>query len=520
MSASTSHSTAETPSAILNGIVESLFRHRRRFAAVFLLGLALTALYVLGTHKRYQSDMSLLVQNARKPEVISAEATSAGQSIVNEVTEEELYSNVEILGSADVLGEVVDPGWSRIPSTQHPKAEQMEHEAKLGKLRHRLSIAPVRKSHVIDVSFTANDPREATDTLNRLLAVFLAREKTISQPVGAAHFFNEEANRYQLAWAEAQRQLADFQQQHNLFSVGEKEGDLARSLSQADLLENAAESEMGEISHRIDTEAAQLAATPARQRMTERVLPAAGSIDQINTLLAQLTLKRAQLLSEYLPTDRLVQQLDSQIEAAKTELAKTQTMNSLETSTSVNPKWQAQDQTLDEDRARLRGVTARRLTIAAQITALNDQMKATERDALQFTALQQKATEFQTNQQLYIQKRDAAQISEAMDDRGLLNIGIVQTPSFSLSPVKPRPLIDSLLGIITSLFLACIAVFLAESGRQTISTPAELDVISRFPVLATVPMDKLMWASGVSGAETSLGPPDGFRRRVQGGGKR
>ncbi len=50
---------------------------------------------------------------------------------------------------------------------------------------------------MIDVSFTANDPREATDTLNRLLAVFLAREKTISQPVGAAHFFNEEANRYQ-----------------------------------------------------------------------------------------------------------------------------------------------------------------------------------------------------------------------------------------------------------------------------------------------------------------------------------
>ncbi len=277
---------------------------------------------------------------------------------------------------------------------------------------------------------------------------------------------------------------------------------------------------MGEISHRIDTEAAQLAATPARQRMTERVLPAAGSIDQINTLLAQLTLKRAQLLSEYLPTDRLVQQLDSQIEAAKTELAKTQTMNSLETSTSVNPKWQAQDQTLDEDRARLRGVTARRSTIAAQIGALNGQMKATERDALQFTALQQKATEFQTNQQLYIQKRDAAQISEAMDDRGLLNIGIVQTPSFSLSPVKPRPLIDSLLGIITSLFLACIAVFLAESGRQTISTPAELDVISRFPVLATVPMDKLMWANGASGAETTLGPPDGFRRRVQGGGKR
>jgi capsular polysaccharide biosynthesis protein len=113
-------------------------------------------------------------------------------------------------------------------------------------------------------------------------------------------------------------------------------------------------------------------------------------------------------------------------------------------------------------------------------------LKTVEGDTLAFTSLQQKVAQLNANYQLYLQKRDAAQISEAMNQEGLINIGLAQSPTFSLTPVRPRPIIDSVLGVFTSLFLACFAVFLADSNRQTIASPAELQGISPYPLLATV----------------------------------
>lgn len=470
----------------LRNAVEALFRHKRLFLSVFGFCLLLTLLYVFVSHKKYESDMSVIVENNRKPEVLTAEATPTGNTAVQQVSEEDLYSTIEILGSADVLDDVVDPGWREIPVTAHPRAAQIAHEAKLGKLQAHLLISPVRKSNVIDVTFTANDPQTATATMQRVLDLFLRREQIVNQPAGASRFFATEAQRSQAEWAKAQSDLSRFQQSHNIVNITDKETDLSKSLSDTQTLLRAADVEITEVSHRLQAEQASLAKTPERQHTLERTLPASGSIDQINTLLAQLSLKRSQLLTEYLPTDPLVQQVDSQIADAQKQLDQARNMNSVETQTGVNPTWQTQSQSILDDQAHLRAVTARRETIAAQVADLQGQIKQTEQDALEFNTLQQRVSTLGNNYQNYVQKRDASAVSEAMDQHGFLNVGVAQSPTFSLSPVRPRPLIDTILGFITSCFLAAFVVYIAEAGRQTIATPAELDIASSYPVLATV----------------------------------
>ncbi len=160
----------------------------------------------------------------------------------------------------------------------------------------------------------------------------------------------KKAGRYQTQWSKAQGDLANFQQSHHLVSIADKETELEKAIAEAQGLERGTDAEISEVEHRMAAESAALETTPARERTMERVVPAAGSVDQVNTLLAQLTLKRAQLLTEYLPTDRIVQQMDSQIAEAQTQLRTSQAMNSTETQTNVNPKFQAQDQALADDR--------------------------------------------------------------------------------------------------------------------------------------------------------------------------
>ena len=47
---------------------------------------------------------------------------------------------------------------------------------------------------------------------------------------------------------------------------------------------------------------------------------------------------------------------------------------------------------------------------------------------------------------------------------------------------------NALLGGVSGLFFGFCVVYFAEVGRKTIATPRELDAVSRYPVLATVPL--------------------------------
>lgn len=506
VSALTTRAVSATDEPVLRRLLQSILRYRIRFLSVFLFFFLLTMLYVFLSPKKYESDMSVVVQNARRPDVLSAEPTIATQALVAQVTEDQVNSQMEILASADVLDEVVDPGWRKVPFSAHSRDAELAHEAKVNRLRKHLQIQPVKKSDVIDVGYRTNDPQEATATLSRLLAVYLDRDKLIAEPAGASRFFNDQAARYQKDWAQARQELSDFQQKHDIVSIDDKQAQLQLALQTTLELQREAEADVSTIGRRLSVENSELASTPIRQKTGETLVPASGSIDQVNAMLAQLTLRRAQLVTEYLPTDPIVRQLDSQIEQAKAELANAKNLQSTERSTAVNPTWQLQDEAIAQDKAALRAGTTRAAKISAQVDSLNQELHATEADAVAFESLQHKVAELESDYRLYLQKRDTATISEAMNENGFINIAVAQSPSFSLSPVRPRPLVDSVLGFITSLFLACFAVYAAETSRRTIGSPTELGAVSRYPLLATVafrPID----APAATGSRWKLKPP-------------
>jgi uncharacterized protein involved in exopolysaccharide biosynthesis len=454
------------------GILGTIQKYKTPFLAVLCTGLLLTAAYVLLTHKKYESDMSIMVQNARKASVITADATTMSQPIAAEVSEEDLNSVVEVLGSTDVLDEVADPGWQSAPS--HTTEAQSAHEGKIYNLRKRMIIMPVRKSHVINVTYTSNDPKVSQETLSALLRQFIEKEKMLSQPGNVPQFFDKEAQRYKAQWEEAQRKLAAFQQEHGLISIPDKETEISKALDDALALQRASEAEVSEISQRINTEHAQLATTPQRVRTNQRTSQSAGALDQLNTQIAALTMKRAQLLTTYQPEDRTVKQLDTQIDQARAEVERMKSFSTSDESTDVNPTWQALDEAFTTDSARLKAVSGRKAVLDAQVASLQGQVKNLSGDALEFKNLQENAATLDANYLLYVQKRDSARMSAAMDNSGLLNFGVVEMPTFSISPVRPQPLRDSILGVVASLFLGLITVYLLNTMNQPVTIDGRL----------------------------------------------
>ena len=467
-------------------LLEILKQHRVLFLSVFLTVVAMGALYIFGSHKKYSSEMELMVQNARSEAVISAGRQEAPAS-TQEVSEEELGSEVALLQSEDVLNEVVDPGWSSVPSDKHTPADLERHEQGLNGLKNNLVVTPVKLSHVFTVQLTTRSPYDATKELNRLLMAFLAEKRRISHPSGASSMFAQQAETYKQQWKDAQDQLSNFQQQNQVVSVSDQEQLIQKEILGIDTELRESDVAIAEAQQKIHGDQAQLASVPSRRPTRETSIPASGSIDGMQSKLSELTLQRTELLAKYRPDDRLVKQVDDKITDIRAALADSRSLHSAETSTDINPTWQMADQDLSETTARLSGLLGRQKELHSQLSELQGRLSTVSQSTQEFNLLQQKVTELEANYQLYAQKRDESTMAEVMDEHQLLNVAVIQAPTFSPTPVRPRPVNDGLLTIVTALFLASLAVFLAHNSRSTVANERDLQGVSRYPTLASVP---------------------------------
>jgi uncharacterized protein involved in exopolysaccharide biosynthesis len=488
-------------------LFEALSRQRRIFLTVFSVVMLLGALYIFGSHKKYASTMKLLVQNSRGAEVITAGRVEA-PAVASEISEEQLNSELEVLQSQDVLDQVIDPRWNLMPPYQRPQAEQQRHEKAVDALRKSLVISPIRKSHLISVQLTTRDPNESTLTLRKLLSAFLSKKRDLNRPAGASQLFAQEADRYKKEWQDAVDGLAKYQQSKKLVSINNQEGGVEKQLFDADTRLRDANVEMAEVEHKIEEDKAELSSVPTRRSTRETAIPAVGSIDQMHSRLSELMLRRTELLTKYKPDDRLVQQVDQEISQINAALSDSRVLYSAETSSDVNPTWQLAEQELSTDRTRLKGVTARRDALVQQVASLQGKLNSTEGETQTFNTLQHKVSELEANYQLYAQKRDEAKMTDAMDAHQLLNVAVAEEPTFSMSPARPRPVTDGILTLITALFMASFAVFVAENNRSTIANERELEAAARYPILATIPMTFVGSARSIGESMSGSSPAD------------
>lgn len=482
-----------TSSTSLRGIVESLFRQRTIFLAAALLILIAGLVFAFVPHKQYASQMILLVQNARSNSVISATKTS-GDAGPNEVSDPQLQSEAELLQSNDILDQVVDPGWNNQPPSSRSKDQLDDHAGKLAGLRRRMTVTPGRKSHLITVDYIASDPKEATDTMSRLLAAFLDKQRDLGQPSAAPKYFSNEADRYKQEWQAAQAALVRYQQGNDVVSITDKETAMEKQLFEADSQLRAADVLIGELQSKMLGEALLLKTQPSRVNTLSSTAPLGTAVDQLNLQRAQLELQRSQALVKFQPTDRMVQQLDQQIKQVDDSLARIGTLNATSNTTNVNPTWLATDQALSTDRALLKAAEGRRDGLRAQVKDLRDKLGSTVGMTVEFNTLQQKVTELEANYVLYLQKRDEALANNSMDTSGLLNVAVAEAPTYSTDPVRPRPVLDILLALFTALFIGSFGVFAAETMRDTYANAQELEAASGTPVFATVPFDSAAMA--------------------------
>ena len=238
---------------------------------------------------------------------------------------------------------------------------------------------------------------------------------------------------------------------------------------------------------RLHASAAASGEVPTRHQTESRVMEGQGSTEGLRSLLVQLQNRRAELLNRFQPTDRLVQEVDKQIDNTNASLAAMLAQRGVENTTDVNPAWQQVQSSILENRIERKALEAKSEKLNANVVDLRGQLKELEALEVPFNSLEESVDQARSNFELYSEKRDQAQIEDAMDERKIVNVGIAETPTTTFHAASPQPVLNAAIGLLSAIFLAAGAIYLAEMGRSNFATPRELESFSQFPVLATIP---------------------------------
>jgi uncharacterized protein involved in exopolysaccharide biosynthesis len=470
----------------------AIFRRRGLVLFTFLAVVIGTVVVTLMQPNRYDSRMKILVKNQRVDVAITPEATAGmnAPTVDNDVSENQINSEIELLTSKDLLTQVVnETGLAKyeVGLFGRPAPESVRVESAVNHLTKDLAISPVRKANIITVSYSSGSPQLAAAVLKKLGELYLEKHLKLNHPTGASDFFKDKADEYETQLKEAEQRLTDFQQTNNLVILSQQKELTLQKTADARSRMLEAEAALNEATNRIARVEEQLAAIPKRITTQSRQLPNQYSAERLNTMIVELQNRRTQLLTKYRPDDRLVREVDQQIRTTQDALTRAEQKTSVEEATDLNPLRQTLETELSRARLDQSGAKARRDTLAGQLQQYDASLKKLESDTGKHDDLQREKTQAEENYQLYAKKREEARIADELDRQKITNVSIAEAATVAQIPSAPNRPVNLILGFFLAGFLSLGSVFSAEMLSDAVHTPRQLEAMTGALVLATVP---------------------------------
>jgi uncharacterized protein involved in exopolysaccharide biosynthesis len=473
-------------SPTLRDVVAILFRQSRLLLIAFSASLLAVAVYGL-LSPPYQAHMKLLVRRGRVDPVVTPTAT-APEFQRAEISEEELNSEVEILRDEELLrrtvkdADLVSEGRSWGFGDQD---KEVRVARAVRRLAQRLVVEPVRKTSLIAVSYDSADPAQAAKVLNVLAKAYLEKHQEVHRPLGEFHFFDQQMIQYRRGLEESEMRLLNFTRDQGVVS-GALERDMAlQKLSEVEASHGQIRVAMVEAEHRIQALQAKLVSFPERATTQVRISDNPQLLEKLKSKLLELELKRTALLTEFEPTYRLVQEVDTQIAEARTAIAAEERLPLRDETTEQDRNHEWAKSELAKAQVELSALQARE---AATSILLSDSQKAARQlghDAIKQQDLLRDMKAAEENYLLYMKKREEARIGDALDERGILNVTMAEQPTVPALPKRSK-LTLGFLGVVLAGTFSTGLAFAADFLDPAFRTPTEVAHCLGAPVLASL----------------------------------
>ncbi len=470
----------------LKDVVAIGFRRKRTmvvcFSAIFL-GAVLFGLLSAST---YQAHTKLLVKRERVDPVITP-GENAPVVTHEDVTEEELNSEVELLESDDVLRQVVVATGLHARHSWFGKSDEATRIAKAAqRLRSSLQVDAIKKSSLISITYSSADPQLSARVLKELNETYIEKNTDVHRPHGQYKFFDQQAERYKAELSQAEQQLTEFASQPGGVSPQLARDNTLLKLSEFGGTLDQTRAEMAATEQKIHTLEKQSGSVPSRITTQLRETDDAALLQQYKSTLMNLELKRTELLTKYQPDYPLVQEVDKQIADTHSQITAEESKPVREQTTDENPTYQYVSTELARAKADYSALQAKATATEAIVGVYRKQAEELEQKGIVRQDLLRTQKTDEDNYLLYLKKREEARMSDALDQRGILNVVVAEQPVAPVIPVD-SPLTTFVLGFVLAMIVSVGAALTVDYLDPSFRTPSEVLDELNIPVLAAVP---------------------------------
>jgi uncharacterized protein involved in exopolysaccharide biosynthesis len=483
----------KTPDLNIRDLLAPLFRRKWLLGSVFLCMLLVAFLVTVMISGVYESRMEVLVNRQRLDPMVSSEATVQTPPAAPVLTEEEVNSEIELLKSPDLLREVVlanglqDLERGGLSAALFSKGRSDWYVSKavehLGK---KLGVEVVSKTNAIEVKYKAKDPQIAYGVVKTLADLYMQKHLAVQRPTGSYDFFAKETEKYKNALAASELRLANFGKKQGMVAPDIERTDMAQQVVNSVASLHQAYQTIDADEQRIETDEAQMKATPARSSTAEISNAANLLLQQLEANLLAAQIKRTQLALKYDASYPLVQEAEQEIAQTQAAIAEAKTTQFVNQTTDRDPTYELLREDIAKARTDLAAQKATAAALGRSIQSMQNQMVDFNGKALEQADLLREAKADESNYLLYLSKREQERTSDALDQKRIGNVAIAVPPMVPVLPAY-NPLIVLLAGIVLAGFLSVAAVFAAEYLDPSFRTPGEVGETLGIPVLASFP---------------------------------
>ncbi len=473
----------------MRDLLAVMFR-QRRLALICFGGFLLAAFAYRVWAPIYQAEMKVLVRHGREDPAVTPMATEP-QLEREEVTEEELNSEVELLHDQEILQTVAKASglaaekeswfWKLTGETQEERLART-----VQRLSRRLSVQPVRKTTLITVTYDSSDPMQAATVLQCLAGAYLERHARLHRPAEESDFFEQQIAQSRRNLEQAELQLMEFTRDQGVVSAGQQRDIALQRLGEAEANDQANRVAIAETTERVRMLQAKVQSLPERATTVIRNSDNPQLLAKIKADLLELELKRTELLTKFAPSYRLVQEVDQQIAEAKNSIAGEELtpMREQTSDLDANHAWAKGE--LVKAEVELSALRARTQSSATLLASDEEEAHALGDRAVKQDELLSGMKAAEDQYLLYVNKREEARIGDALDREHILNAVIAEQPTAPALPERSG-LSFGLLGFVFAGVFSTGVVFAADRLNPAFRTPDEVIVYLGAPVLASLP---------------------------------
>jgi len=473
-----------------------LFRRKGTSGAFLVAAGMAAAAYAFLAPPVFRSEAKLLIKVGRESVALDPTATTGRIISVARSRMNEINSELEILGSRELATGVVDAiGPGRVlrgearRDSQAVAASARAREKAVESVLSSLDISVVKDSNVIAASFEAPDPELARAVLDRFIALYLDHHISVHRTEGSHSFFAGETEKLRARLERVETALRDLMNESGIASLDDQRETLSRHVSELELELAKTDAARAAAWARLDSLIGQVECLPVMRVSSETSGIPGTAIEAVRERLYRLQLEEQDLRARYRADSIPVQQLRQQIEEARNLLSREETTHR-EVTRELNSTRRDLELARCVERGNVASLDATRRALQGALVDARERLRAFNGRAVEIERLERQRDLDEAKFREYSEKLEQARVDQALEERRISNIGIVQAATLPVKAVRPRKKVILALGLLFGLTGGVAAAFLGERMGRSFHTPEDLERRTGCPTLAAIPLGR------------------------------